>query len=106
MKIFYESRSRGSTVMTNKQTKITTLYIYQHVNLDFTGSRSAFEFRSPVNLSGPNLLLYLALWTGLAGAIRLMRSDFMLHIVELTFTKGAEVRDLLKGRHYQSIYVK
>ena len=36
--------------------------------------------------AGPSLHCTYSLWTGLAGATRLTRSDFMLHIVE--FTKG------------------
>ena len=47
--------------------------------LTVRGSRSTFEFPSRVNLSVP-FVLYLALWTGLAGATWLTRSDFMLHI--------------------------
>ena len=44
-----------------------------------TSSRSTFEFPSRVNLSGPSLYC-TSPWKGLAGATRLMRSDFMLHI--------------------------
>jgi len=40
------------------------------VHLNF---RAGSTFPVPV-------VLYLALWTGLAGATRLTRSDFMLHI--------------------------
>ena len=43
-------------------------------------------------------MLYLALWTGLAGATRLKRSDVMLHLVEFTFTKGAEVLGVEKNK--------
>ena len=58
-----------------------------------TGSRSTFEFPCRVNVFRSQFALYLALWSGLAGATRLTRSDFMLY----AFTKGAEVRD---GRVY------
>ena len=40
--------------------------------------RSTFEFPSRVNLFGPSFVPYPALWTGLDGATRLTRSDFML----------------------------
>ena len=46
----------------------------------FTCSRSTFEFPSRVNLSG--LSLYCT-WTGKAGATRLTRSDFMIHMIDL-----------------------
>ena len=45
-----------------------------------TGNRSTLKFPSRVNLFRSQFVLYLALWTGLAGATRLTRSDFMLHI--------------------------
>ena len=41
---------------------------------------SIFEFPSRVNLSG--LSLYCT-WTGKAGATRLTRSDFMIHMIDL-----------------------
>ena len=44
-----------------------------------TGSRSTFEFPQPGQPFQSQFLLYLALWTGLAGAKRFSRSDFMLH---------------------------
>ena len=46
----------------------------------FTGSCSKFEFPSRVNHCGPSLY-----WTGLAGATRLTRSDFMLDIGSIYF---------------------
>ena len=63
----------------------------------YTDSRSTFEFPSRVNLSVPSLYCtYLALWTGLGGATKLTRSDFMLHIGWIYFYlrgKGAYIKD-------------
>ena len=46
----------------------------------FTGSQSTFQFAKPGQPFRSQFVLYLALWTGLAGETRLTRSDFMLHI--------------------------
>ena len=60
----------------------TTLILFftNPVCICITDRRSTFEFPSRGQPFRSQFVLYLALWTGLTGATRLTRSDFMLHL--------------------------
>ena len=81
----------------NKPSPSLANFKTEHTYRVSTGRRSTFEFPSRVSLSGPSLYCIaqtLVKWSrhsiGLAGATRLTRSDFRLHLLLLMGQKCVE----------------